>query len=86
MAVSLTAWLHEEVKTQLELGNSWLQEKNKSKANLDRPSIAVDRKWTGIYHDNGSCIDIVGPIGLDQTQVLVLKVRYYRFFQSCALF
>lgn len=79
MAASLPIWIHDEVTTQLELGNSWLQEKNRAKANFARPSTSVDKKWAGIYHDNGSCIDVVGPIFLDRirAEVLVLKVRYY---------
>ena len=74
MALSLSAWLHDEVETQLKLGHSWLEEKNKSKAKHDTPSAIVDKKWEGIYHDNGSCIEIVGPLSTGQAQLLVLKV------------
>lgn len=74
MALSLSAWLHDEVETQLRLGHSWLEEKNKSKAKHDKPSAIVDKKWEGIYHDNGSCIEIVGPLSTGQAQLLVLKV------------
>ncbi|KAF9698836.1 hypothetical protein EKO04_003158 [Ascochyta lentis] len=73
MAVSPTAWLHEEVKTQLELGNAWLADKNRANAALARPSTIVDTRWEGIYHDNGSCIDIVGPISAHHVHLLVLK-------------
>jgi hypothetical protein len=79
MAARLLAWLHEEVKTQLDLGNCWLQDKNEHKARLARPSVRVDKKWDGLYRDNGSCIDIIGPIAPDhQNLLLVLKVRYRR--------
>ena len=77
MALSLSVWLHDEVKTQLDLGHSWLGDKNRLKATLDKPSAYVDRKWEGLYHDNGSCIDIVGPLSSGQAQVLVLQASQY---------
>ena len=80
MAVSPTAWLHDQVKTQLDLGHSWLQHKNRQKAHFDRPSTAIDRKWEGIYHDNGSCIDIIGPCSCEPVQVFVLQVSDNRRF------
>ncbi|KAJ4366627.1 hypothetical protein N0V95_000128 [Ascochyta clinopodiicola] len=76
MAVSPTAWLHEEVKTQLELGDSWLADKNKANAALDGPSITADSRWKGIYHDNGSCIEIFGPISAQLLHLLVLKLLH----------
>ena len=81
--LALTPWLHDKVQTHLALGHSWLEEKLKAKA-LSRSgtqSATVDRKWQGIYYDNGSCIDIIGPLGplspLDG-RVLVLQVRGLR--------
>jgi hypothetical protein len=80
MALSLRVWLHDEVKTQLALAHSWFEDKNKLKAELDRPAARVDRKWEGLYHDNGSCIDIVGPLSSGPAQVLVLQAsQYYQF-------
>ncbi|KAF1366120.1 hypothetical protein EJ07DRAFT_170891 [Lizonia empirigonia] len=76
MAHGLTAWLHHDIKFQLELGARWLEDKNTAKARLDTPSAtAVDSKWIGIYHDNGSCLEIVRPLALDDARVLVLGVR-----------
>lgn len=74
MALRLSAWLHNEFKTQLELGNNWLEDQNRRKAECARPSAIVDKQWQGLYHDNGSCLDIVGPISAHQVRVLVLQV------------
>lgn len=78
-ADNLEHWLHGAVKTQLDLAHSWLEEQHKLKAEAHRPraSAPVDTKWDGIYHDNGSCIDIIGPLpsAHAQEQVLVLQVR-----------
>lgn len=82
--LTLTPWLYDQVQTHLALGHSWLEEKLKAKAlSLSRSgtqSATVDRKWQGIYHDNGSCIDIIGPLSpLDGSgRVLVLQVRSLR--------
>lgn len=80
--LALAPWLYDQVQTHLALGHSWLEEKLKAKA-LSRSgtqSATVDRKWQGIYHDNGSCIDIIGPLSpLDGSgRVLVLQVRSLR--------
>lgn len=69
------AWLHDQVHSQLALGHSWLEESLKAKAAPAKPSAAVDRKWAGIYHDNGSCIDISGPLSPLDATLLVLQVR-----------
>lgn len=68
MAVRLTAWLHEEVATQLVLGNHWLQEKNSQK----ELGIKTDseRVWRGLYHDNGSCLEITNDIHPDRNSFL----------------
>jgi hypothetical protein len=60
MAVRLTSWLEEELATQLLLGNHWLQEKNK----LKESDVKADpeRVWRGLYHDNGSCLEITNDI------------------------
>ncbi|KAH7078893.1 hypothetical protein BKA63DRAFT_507349 [Paraphoma chrysanthemicola] len=60
MAVSLTAWLEETFATQLLLGNHWLQSKNERKHTGARPE--PERAWTGLYHDNGSCLDITNDL------------------------
>lgn len=74
MAPTLQPWLHQEVKDQLDLGHSWFAEKLKAKATLAKPSTAIDQNWEGLYHDNGSCIDIIVPFCSEQAHVLVLKV------------
>jgi hypothetical protein len=75
MAPTLQPWLHQDVKDQLDLGHSWFAEKLKAKAKSAKPSTAIDKKWEGLYHDNGSCIDIIVPFCSEQAHVLVLKVR-----------
>ncbi|KAJ4384213.1 hypothetical protein N0V86_001060 [Didymella sp. IMI 355093] len=73
MALTLRPWLHQDVQDQLRLGHSWLVEKTKAKAKLTKPSASVDKKWEGLYHDNGSCLDIIVPFCPEQAHVLVLK-------------
>ena len=78
--LALAPWLYDQVQTHLALGQSWREEKLKAKA-LTRSgtqSATVDRKWQGIYHDNGSCIDIIGPLSPLDGRVLVLQVRCLR--------
>lgn len=71
----LEPWLHRDVRDQLDLGHSWLEAKNKAKAASSRPSLDTERKWAGLYHDNGSCIDIIVPfVSSGHARVLVLKV------------
>lgn len=74
MALILQPWLHQDVKDQLHLGHSWFAEKLKAKANSAKSSTAIDKKWDGLYHDNGSSIDIIVPFCSEQAHVLVLKV------------
>jgi hypothetical protein len=75
MALTLRPWLHQDVKDQLQLGHSWLAEKTNAKAKLTKPSASVDKKWEGLYHDNGSCLDVIVPFCPEQAHVFVLKVR-----------
>jgi hypothetical protein len=57
MDVRLHAWLEDTFQSQLLLGNHWLHEKHKKK----KPGVKAerDRDGKGIYHDNGSCLDII---------------------------
>ncbi|KAG9200773.1 hypothetical protein G6514_006629 [Epicoccum nigrum] len=76
--LGLGPWLHDQIQTHLALGHSWLEEKLKAKAKASsgRQLATVDSKWQGIYHDNGSCIDIIGPLSPlspPQGKVLVLQ-------------
>ncbi|EAT92191.2 hypothetical protein SNOG_00696 [Parastagonospora nodorum SN15] len=78
MAVSLTAWLEEELATQLLLGNHWLQEKNKQK----QSGVKADpeRVWRGLYHDNGSCLEITNDIHPDRNSFLkIIQFSPYLF-------
>lgn len=76
MAVTLRPWLHDQIHSQLVLGHNWLEGKNNTKPASGKLSAHVDRKYEGLYHDNGSCVDIVGPLPLSpiHTTVLVLEV------------
>jgi hypothetical protein len=76
MAIRLTSWLEEELATQLLLGNHWVQEKNKVK----QAGVAADaeRVWRGLYHDNGSCLEITNDIHPERN-------CYLRLTQACAI-
>ncbi|KAJ4373962.1 hypothetical protein N0V83_002701 [Neocucurbitaria cava] len=60
MDIQLSSWLERTFEEQLLLGNSWLQEKNKTKES--RVKSKFDRNWEGLYHDNGSCLEIINWI------------------------
>ncbi|KAI8937453.1 hypothetical protein NX059_005175 [Plenodomus lindquistii] len=57
MAIRLHGWLHEKFEGQLLLGNDWLRAKNIAKAAQVKSDYPGD--YTGLYHDNGSCLDII---------------------------
>lgn len=77
MDLTLQPWLHQDVKDQLDLGHSWLDDKLKAKAKSAKSSTALDKKWESLYRDNGSCIDIIVPFCPEQAHVLVLKVSIF---------
>lgn len=60
MAIRLTAWLEDICATQLLLGNHWLNDKNRIRDEYRQTGVKLDpeREWEGLYHDNGSCLDI----------------------------
>ncbi|EUC34980.1 hypothetical protein COCCADRAFT_35434 [Bipolaris zeicola 26-R-13] len=60
MAVQLKAWLADTFEWQLVLGNHWLHERHEKKKLGVKPER--DRAWEGLYHDNGSCLDIANYI------------------------
>ncbi|KAF2031277.1 hypothetical protein EK21DRAFT_63545 [Setomelanomma holmii] len=60
MASYLTAWLEETFATQLLLGNDWLQLRSEQKGKRVKPD--PEQAWRGLYHDNGSCLDITNEI------------------------
>lgn len=49
-------WLEDALIEGLMLGNSWQQEKHKDRI----AGLPTDDNWLGAYHDNGSCLDIIG--------------------------
>jgi hypothetical protein len=76
MAVRLTGWLEDTFATQLLLGNSWLLEKNKQKKSGATPGSA--QAWSGLYHDNGSCLDITNDIHPERNSYLqILQAREF---------
>lgn len=60
MAVRLTAWLEEICATQLLLGNLWLSDRDQARDGHRQTGVKLDpdRDWEGLYHDNGSSLDI----------------------------
>lgn len=60
MAVQLNAWLADTFEWQLVLGNHWLHERHEKKKSGVK--TGRDRAWEGLYHDNGSCLDIANYI------------------------
>ncbi|KAJ5025487.1 hypothetical protein J3E73DRAFT_213554 [Bipolaris maydis] len=60
MAVQLKAWLADTFEWQLVLGNHWLHERHEKKKSGVK--TGRDRAWEGLYHDNGSCLDIANYI------------------------
>lgn len=74
MAVQLKAWLADTFEWQLVLGNHWLHERHEKKKLGVKPER--DRTWEGLYHDNGSCLDIANYIHPEVDSPLhVLQVR-----------
>ncbi|KAF5850825.1 hypothetical protein GGP41_010452 [Bipolaris sorokiniana] len=74
MAVQLNAWLADTFEWQLVLGNHWLHERHEKKKSGVK--TGRDRAWEGLYHDNGSCLDIANYIHPEVDSPLhVLQVR-----------
>jgi hypothetical protein len=74
MAVRLNAWLEETIAWQLVLANNWLQERHEKK----KSGVKTERDaaWEGLYHDNGSSLDITNYIHSEHNSALqVLQVR-----------
>ena len=85
MAIRLTAWLEETFATQLLLGNHWLQEKNKQKERGAKSNTA--RAWRGLYHDNGSCLDITNDIHPERNSYLrIVQARDVTTLSYCIAF
>ncbi|PWO26106.1 sterol carrier protein [Pyrenophora tritici-repentis] len=74
MAVCPNAWLEETIQAQLLLGSHWLRQRYEQKASGVR--FKLDRDWEGVYHDNGSCLDIIDHIDPESNSTLqVLQAR-----------
>ncbi|USP82690.1 hypothetical protein yc1106_09964 [Curvularia clavata] len=68
MAVRLNAWLAETFEWQLVLANHWLQERHdKKKSGVKTEG---DRAWEGLYHTNGSCLEIINSIHPERNSAL----------------
>jgi hypothetical protein len=80
MAIRLTAWLEEICATHLLLGNHWLADRVRVRVRDEHRQTGVkldpDRDWEGLYHDNGSCLDITNdtPPGRN-CYLTILKAR-----------
>ncbi|KAH8723121.1 hypothetical protein GQ44DRAFT_685872 [Phaeosphaeriaceae sp. PMI808] len=74
MAVRLQGWLEETIATQLLLGNNWLQQKNSQRSSGVKSE--TDRAWRGLYHDNGSCLDIINDIDPERNSYLQILSPY----------
>jgi hypothetical protein len=74
MASCLAGWIEETLTTQLLLGRSWLYEKNRQ-VNSGATSGPA-RAWRGLYHDNGSCLDITNDIHPERiSYVQIIQAR-----------
>ena len=76
MASSPRCWLEKEILEQLLLGYDWLEHKNKAKQSGERPKAAPDpeRGYRGLYHDNGSCLDITNDLDDESESNGYLKI------------
>ncbi|RMZ72964.1 telomerase holoenzyme est3 subunit [Pyrenophora seminiperda CCB06] len=68
MAVCPDAWLEETFQSQLFLGNQWQRQRYEQRAS--GVQIKLDRDWEGLYHDNGSCLDITNHIHPERNSTL----------------
>jgi hypothetical protein len=77
MALRLNGWLEDTFESQLLLGNQWLRDKHEQKQSGVKREL--DRSWAGIYHDNGSCLDIINEIHPEHnTTLLVVQACHMR--------
>ncbi|KAF1841815.1 uncharacterized protein K460DRAFT_345032 [Cucurbitaria berberidis CBS 394.84] len=68
MDIQLHGWLEGTVQEQLLLGNSWLRDKNSRKEAGVKTQF--DKTWDTLYHDNGSCLDIINSIHPERNSAL----------------
>ncbi|KNG44208.1 telomerase holoenzyme est3 subunit [Stemphylium lycopersici] len=74
MALRLDGWLEETFESQLLLGNHWLQQRHERKKSGVKGER--DRDWEGLYHDNGSCLDITNCIHPERNSALRILQAY----------
>lgn len=74
MAIRVTRWLEDTFATQLLLGDEWLHEKNSKKPDGIKSELV--KAYRGLYHDNGSCLDITNEIPPEQQ-------GYLQIIQAC---
>jgi hypothetical protein len=80
MDIRLHAWLEETFHAQLLLGNHWLYEKHEKKASgVNRE---LNAEWKGIYHDNGSSLDIINNLYPERNSALQVTQACDRDHQS----
>lgn len=80
MAPLPNPWLQDAVVSDLLLGNLWLEQKISNRS-LDSKS---EPDWRGLYHDNGSRLDIINDVGGDQPLIAqVVRVRRAVHLQTC---
>jgi hypothetical protein len=72
--IRLTCWLEETFATQLLLSDDRLQEKNSKKKESVKSDL--ERAYRGLYHDNGSCLDITNDIDPEHKS-------YLQIIQAC---
>jgi hypothetical protein len=76
MDVHPDGWLEETLKSRLLLGNCWLQDKHEKKKLGNKGEL--DRVWEGIYHDNGSCLDIISYFHPEHNSALQIVQACHR--------
>ena len=70
----LQSFLQETIATQLHLGLAWFTEQLHRKHQGIKPD--PDSDWAGLYDDDGSCVDIIADVPLDQQgTVQIVNVR-----------
>lgn len=76
MASRPRCWLGKEILEQLLLGYDWLEHKNKAKQSGEGPKAVPDpeRGYRGLYHDNGSCLDITNDLDDESESNGYLKI------------
>lgn len=67
MCTRITSWLEETFETQLLLGHHWLSDELHKQRLV---GVKSHFELLGLYHDNGSCLDITNDIPPEQNSLL----------------